>query len=72
VALEPDRRRAIASAIASAASGDVVLIAGKGHERYQEIAGVRHPFNDADIAAQCLALWPSMAKPQGGDAERAS
>jgi len=67
VSLEPDRRRAIASAIGSAAPGDVVLIAGKGHERYQEIAGVRHPFNDAEVAARCLGV-----RPQGRCAERSS
>ncbi len=56
VDLEPDRRRAIERAIGGAAAGDVVLIAGKGHERYQEIAGVRHPFNDAETAAHCLGI----------------
>lgn len=42
-----DRADAIASAIAEARSGDVVLVAGKGHETYQEIDGVRHLFSDA-------------------------
>src|SRR5438034_8294636 len=41
-----NRRTAIARAIASASADDVVLIAGKGHERYQEIAGRRLPFSD--------------------------
>ncbi len=49
-----DRREAIAAAIASAAAGDIVLIAGKGHEDYQEIKGVRYPFSDAEIAEQVL------------------
>ena len=53
--LEPDRGRAIGQAIARAAPGDVVLIAGKGHETYQEIAGERQPFNDVDVASRCLA-----------------
>jgi UDP-N-acetylmuramoyl-L-alanyl-D-glutamate--2,6-diaminopimelate ligase len=53
--VEPDRRRAIAEAIGAARPGDVVLIAGKGHERYQEIAGLRHPFSDRDEAQQALA-----------------
>lgn len=44
-----DRREAILDALSTARRGDVVLIAGKGHEDYQEIAGVRHSFNDADI-----------------------
>jgi UDP-N-acetylmuramoyl-L-alanyl-D-glutamate--2,6-diaminopimelate ligase len=38
----------------SAAEADVVLIAGKGHEAYQEIAGVRHPFSDVDTARELL------------------
>ncbi len=41
-----DRREAIAHAVSQARPNDVVLIAGKGHEDYQEIAGVRHPFDD--------------------------
>lgn len=52
---DADRARAIASVIARAAAADVVLIAGKGHEPYQEVAGVRHPFLDADHAARALA-----------------
>lgn len=44
-----DRREAILEALATARRGDVVLIAGKGHEDYQEIAGVRHAFSDAEI-----------------------
>jgi UDP-N-acetylmuramoyl-L-alanyl-D-glutamate--2,6-diaminopimelate ligase len=41
-----DRREAIKTACALANSGDIVLIAGKGHEKYQEIKGVKHPFDD--------------------------
>jgi UDP-N-acetylmuramoyl-L-alanyl-D-glutamate--2,6-diaminopimelate ligase len=52
---DADRARAIAAVIARAAVADVVLIAGKGHEPYQEVAGVRHPFLDADHAARALA-----------------
>ena len=44
---EPDRRRALEQAVAGLAPGDVLLVAGKGHEDYQEVAGVRHPFDDA-------------------------
>jgi UDP-N-acetylmuramoyl-L-alanyl-D-glutamate--2,6-diaminopimelate ligase len=55
--VEADRAAAIAQAIASARVGDLVLIAGKGHESYQEIAGVRHPFLDADVAARALKVW---------------
>lgn len=52
--VEADRAAAIALAIAEAKVGDTVLIAGKGHETYQEIDGVRLPFNDAERAAQHL------------------
>ena len=52
-----DRREAIASTIAGAAAGDVVLIAGKGHEEYQERAGRRLPFSDAAVAAEALSAW---------------
>ena len=52
-----DRRAAIARAIASANTGDVVLIAGKGHETYQEIAGRKLPFSDATEAERALAGW---------------
>jgi UDP-N-acetylmuramoyl-L-alanyl-D-glutamate--2,6-diaminopimelate ligase len=43
-----DRREAIASAVSLAQPGDVVFIAGKGHETGQEVAGVVHPFSDRD------------------------
>jgi UDP-N-acetylmuramoyl-L-alanyl-D-glutamate--2,6-diaminopimelate ligase len=46
VVVEPDRALAIAHAIHAAAPNDVLLIAGKGHEDYQEIAGQRLPFSD--------------------------
>jgi UDP-N-acetylmuramoyl-L-alanyl-D-glutamate--2,6-diaminopimelate ligase len=49
-----DRREGIRAAVAAARPGDVVLIAGKGHETYQEIAGARHPFSDAAEAAAAL------------------
>jgi UDP-N-acetylmuramyl-tripeptide synthetase len=55
--VEPDRGQAIRQAIAAAGAGDVVLVAGKGHEDYQEVAGVRHPFADARVAADALAAW---------------
>ncbi len=46
---QTDRREAIRTACALAAPGDIILVAGKGHEKYQEIAGVRHPFDDRAI-----------------------
>ncbi len=54
-AVEIDRAAAIATAIGEARAIDVVLLAGKGHEPYQETAGVRQPFLDADHAARALA-----------------
>ena len=51
---ELDRRVAIDTALRLAAPQDVVLVAGKGHEEYQEIAGVRHPFSDVAVAEQAL------------------
>ena len=51
---EADRRRAIEKAIGQAADADVVLVAGKGHESYQEIAGTRFPFSDAAVAREAL------------------
>lgn len=50
-----DRREAIAKAVAEAAPGDVILIAGKGHEDYQEIRGVKHHFDDAEIVRAIFA-----------------
>ena len=54
VVVERDRRRAIALALAEAAPEDIILIAGKGHEDYQEIAGVRHAYSDRDTLRQLL------------------
>jgi UDP-N-acetylmuramoyl-L-alanyl-D-glutamate--2,6-diaminopimelate ligase len=51
---ERDRAAAIALAVAAAGPGDVVLVAGKGHERYQEIAGRRLPFSDAAAVRAAL------------------
>jgi UDP-N-acetylmuramoyl-L-alanyl-D-glutamate--2,6-diaminopimelate ligase len=56
VAVERDRAAAIARAVGAAGPGDIVLIAGKGHEPYQEVAGVRHPFDDLQVAARALSL----------------
>lgn len=51
------RGQAIARLIGGAGADDVVLLAGKGHEDYQEIAGVRQPFSDLDEAARALDAW---------------
>ncbi len=57
-----DRQVAIFSAVSHARAGDVVLLAGKGHETYQEIAGVRHPFSDLEVARAALAGWQDAAR----------
>ncbi len=49
VSVEPDRAAAIAAAVAAAQPGDVVLVAGKGHEQGQDIAGVIRPFDDREV-----------------------
>lgn len=54
VEVEPDRRRAIVRALALARPGDFVIIAGKGHEPYQEIHGTKHPFDDRVVAREAL------------------
>jgi len=53
--VEADRALAIAAALRTADPADVVLIAGKGHETYQEIGGARHPFSDVEHARRALA-----------------
>src|SRR5215469_2451495 len=53
--VEPDRERAIERAIATAKPGDVVVIAGKGHEAYQLVRGERRPFSDVDVARNAIA-----------------
>jgi UDP-N-acetylmuramoyl-L-alanyl-D-glutamate--2,6-diaminopimelate ligase len=52
-----DRRDAIRAAVGAARAADVVLIAGKGHEAYQEVAGVRRPFSDVAEARRALEAW---------------
>ena len=53
--VEPDRGVAIRLALDPACPGDVVVVAGKGHETYQEIAGRRFPFDDAVEARRALS-----------------
>jgi len=55
VEVEPDRRRAIHVAVADAERDDIVLVAGKGHETWQEIGGERRPFDDVAVAREALA-----------------
>jgi UDP-N-acetylmuramoyl-L-alanyl-D-glutamate--2,6-diaminopimelate ligase len=51
-----DRREAIKTACAFAAPGDIILVAGKGHEKYQEIKGVKHPFDDMEVVKETFEL----------------
>lgn len=60
--VQRDRALAIAAAIGKAGPGDIVLIAGKGHEPYQEVAGTKHPFDDSDMAARALAARKAGAR----------
>ena len=67
VEIDPDRRSAIHRAIALAGAGDVVVIAGRGHEKGQEIGGVVHPFDDRAVAREALLALAGSA----GSTERA-
>jgi UDP-N-acetylmuramyl-tripeptide synthetase len=59
VEVQADRARAIAETVAAAAREDVILLAGKGHEEYQEIAGVKHAFSDKAHAQAALEGRPA-------------
>jgi UDP-N-acetylmuramoyl-L-alanyl-D-glutamate--2,6-diaminopimelate ligase len=52
VITNPDRREAIRTAVMLAQKGDVILIAGKGHEDYQEVKGVKHHFDDREVVRE--------------------
>lgn len=52
-----DRPAAVTQAVAEAAPGDVVLLAGKGHETYQDVSGHRHPMDDRLLARAALTAW---------------
>ncbi|AWW30088.1 UDP-N-acetylmuramoyl-L-alanyl-D-glutamate--2,6-diaminopimelate ligase [Echinicola strongylocentroti] len=51
-----DRKEAIKTACVLAEKGDIILVAGKGHETYQEVKGVRHPFDDLKIVKELMEL----------------
>lgn len=53
----PDRKEAIKLAVSMAKPGDIVLIAGKGHEKHQEIKGVKHPFDDKQVMREMFELY---------------
>ena len=54
VCVEQNRADAITQAIHSAGSDDVILIAGKGHESTQEVAGIKYPFSDAEVVRELM------------------
>ncbi|MDZ7718770.1 MAG: UDP-N-acetylmuramoyl-L-alanyl-D-glutamate--2,6-diaminopimelate ligase [Balneolaceae bacterium] len=60
-----DRREAIQEAVVSSKAGSIVLIAGKGHETYQEINGDRIHFDDHEVVQQALNKWNDQAKKEG-------
>ena len=62
-----DRSAAVAHAISNAEADDVVLIAGKGHENYQEIRGVKHPYSDLSAATKALLETPGNDDARGED-----
>jgi UDP-N-acetylmuramoyl-L-alanyl-D-glutamate--2,6-diaminopimelate ligase len=64
VEVQADRARAIAETVAHADAADVILVAGKGHEDYQEIAGVKHKFSDQ---AHALAALQHLPLPRAGE-----
>jgi UDP-N-acetylmuramoyl-L-alanyl-D-glutamate--2,6-diaminopimelate ligase len=61
VEVEPDRARAIGHALEIALPGDLVLVAGKGHEQGQEIAGRVFPFDDREVTREALRRLASRA-----------
>ena len=63
VLVQEDRGLAIAQALAQANANDVVLVAGKGHEDYQETAGIKRPFSDRVQVALALQGWTARAQP---------
>jgi UDP-N-acetylmuramoyl-L-alanyl-D-glutamate--2,6-diaminopimelate ligase len=51
-----DRKEAIKTAVLMAQTGDIILVAGKGHETYQDVQGVKHPFDDKQILSETFKL----------------
>ena len=67
VTVQRSRARAIGLAVKRAGAGDIILIAGKGHEPYQEVNGVRHDFDDTEVAAAALAAKAGVLSAQAGE-----
>ena len=61
---EADRPKAILDTICACQSNDIVMVAGKGHESYQEIQGVRYPMDDRQIAHEALQCWHRTNTPE--------
>jgi UDP-N-acetylmuramoyl-L-alanyl-D-glutamate--2,6-diaminopimelate ligase len=60
-----DRALAITRAVGIARAIDTVLVAGKGHEDYQEINGVKQPFSDSEVVRRALSVWaPAINHPE--------
>jgi UDP-N-acetylmuramoyl-L-alanyl-D-glutamate--2,6-diaminopimelate ligase len=53
----PDREEAIKTACMLAKEKDIIIVAGKGHETYQEIKGVKHPFDDKEVLDRMLKMF---------------
>ena len=51
-----DRKEAIKTAVVLAKSEDIILIAGKGHEKYQDIKGIKHPFDDKAVLMEVFEM----------------
>jgi len=69
VTVQRNRARAIGLAVKLAGTGDIVLIAGKGHEPYQEVRGVKHDFDDTLVAAAALSAKEGLLKHNAEQAE---
>ena len=65
--VEPDRKAAIDLAVSQARPRDIVLIAGKGHETYQEVDGKRSPFDDREVARRALRRRESEEEYERGE-----
>ena len=61
VHIEVDRAKAIAVALDLATADDIIVVAGKGHEDYQEVGGMKHPFDDRKVALELLKTWKEVA-----------
>jgi len=68
--VEPDRKAAFALAIAEARPGDIVLLAGKGHEKFQVVGEEAIPFNDGEVAREVLSSAGFSSEPADAAAAR--